>query len=83
MVFWFLKIESHAYKMSYRIFFFVQLLLIERKTSEVPSLLAQAGHLVETWNGSVHQKEYLKLFFLVLQVSFFLSKIFQILDESN
>lgn len=47
---------------------FLQLLLIDKKFQEVNQLLAQAGHLVDTWTGSQHQKEYLKVFFLVLQV---------------
>lgn len=44
------------------------LLLIEKKIMEVHPLLNQAGHLVDNWQGSSHQKEYLKVFFLVLQV---------------
>lgn len=32
-------------------------------------VLNQAGHLIETWTGAAYQKEYLKVFFLVLQVS--------------
>lgn len=45
-----------------------QLLLIDKKIQEVLPLLNQAGHLVDSWTGSPHQKEYLKVFFLVLQV---------------
>lgn len=45
------------------------LLLIEKKIMEVHPLLNQAGHLVDNWQGNSHQKEYLKVFFLVLQVS--------------
>ena len=48
------------------------LLLIDRKLSDVASVLSQSGHLIETWTGSVHQKEYLKVFFLVLQVCHYL-----------
>ncbi|XP_065333268.1 MAU2 chromatid cohesion factor homolog isoform X2 [Cloeon dipterum] len=48
------------------------LLLIDKKFQEVNQLLAQAGHLVDTWGGSQHQKEYLKVFFLVLQVCHYL-----------
>lgn len=48
------------------------LLLIEKKIIEVHPLLNQAGHLVENWQGSPHQKEYLKVFFLVLQVYHYL-----------
>ena len=32
-------------------------------------LLTQAGYLVDNWQGSQYQKEYLKVFFLFLQVS--------------
>lgn len=45
-----------------------QLLLIDKKLLEVQPVLSQAGHLIETWTGAVYQKEYLKVFFLVLQV---------------
>ncbi|KAF5304882.1 hypothetical protein FQR65_LT00766 [Abscondita terminalis] len=48
------------------------LLLIDKKLQEVQPVLNQAGHLVETWTGSVYQKEYLKVFFLVLQVCHYL-----------
>ncbi|KAF5290602.1 hypothetical protein FQA39_LY14668 [Lamprigera yunnana] len=48
------------------------LLLIDKKLQEVQVVLNQAGHLVETWTGSVYQKEYLKVFFLVLQVCHYL-----------
>ncbi|CAG5029907.1 unnamed protein product [Parnassius apollo] len=50
----------------------VMLLLIDKKIQEVLPLLNQAGHLVESWSGSPHQKEYLKVFFLVLQVCHYL-----------
>lgn len=58
------------------VFFFVfhlllcrfQLLLIDKKLQEVQVVLNQAGHLIETWTGTAYQKEYLKVFFLVLQV---------------
>jgi len=43
-------------------------LLIDKKFQEVHPLLNQAGHLVDGWQGSQFQKEYLKVFFLVLQV---------------
>jgi hypothetical protein len=46
----------------------LQLLLIDKKFQEVHPLLNQAGHLVDGWQGSQFQKEYLKVFFLVLQV---------------
>ncbi|XP_018334561.1 MAU2 chromatid cohesion factor homolog, partial [Agrilus planipennis] len=44
------------------------LLLIDKKLQEVQTVLNQAGHLVETWTGTMYQKEYLKVYFLVLQV---------------
>ncbi|KAI8419859.1 hypothetical protein MSG28_008487 [Choristoneura fumiferana] len=50
----------------------VMLLLIDKKIQEVLPLLNQAGHLVDSWAGSPHQKEYLKVFFLVLQVCHYL-----------
>ncbi|XP_026320897.1 MAU2 chromatid cohesion factor homolog [Hyposmocoma kahamanoa] len=50
----------------------VMLLLIDKKIQEVLPLLNQAGHLVDSWTGSPHQKEYLKVFFLVLQVCHYL-----------
>ncbi|KAJ8939647.1 hypothetical protein NQ314_011067 [Rhamnusium bicolor] len=43
------------------------LLLIDKKLQEVQPVLNQAGHLIETWTGAVYQKEYLKVYFLVLQ----------------
>uniref|UniRef100_A0A224XKF9 MAU2 chromatid cohesion factor homolog n=1 Tax=Panstrongylus lignarius TaxID=156445 RepID=A0A224XKF9_9HEMI len=48
------------------------LMLIDKKFSEVLPLLNQAGHLVEVWQGNQYQKEYLKVFFLVLQVCHYL-----------
>lgn len=48
------------------------LLLIDKKLQEVQPVLNQAGHLVETWTGSLYQKEYLKVYFLVLQVCHYL-----------
>lgn len=48
------------------------LLLIDKKFSEVNQLLSNAGHLVENWQGNTHQKEYLKVYFLVLQVCYYL-----------
>uniref|UniRef100_A0A2A4JQA7 MAU2 chromatid cohesion factor homolog n=1 Tax=Heliothis virescens TaxID=7102 RepID=A0A2A4JQA7_HELVI len=50
----------------------VMLLLIDKRITEVLPLLNQAGHLVDAWTGSIHQKEYLKVFFLVLQVCHYL-----------
>lgn len=48
------------------------LLLIDKKFQEVQSVLSQAGHAIETWTGAACQKEYLRVFFLVLQVSNYL-----------
>ncbi|KAG1667224.1 MAU2 chromatid cohesion factor [Nymphon striatum] len=48
------------------------LLLIDKKFSDVHPVLSTAGNLVENWQGSVQQKELLKVFFLVLQVCHFL-----------
>ncbi|CAH1163585.1 unnamed protein product [Phaedon cochleariae] len=48
------------------------LLLIDKKLQEVQPVLNQAGHLIETWTGAVYQKEYLKVYFLVLQVCHYL-----------
>ncbi|KAG1667225.1 MAU2 chromatid cohesion factor [Nymphon striatum] len=45
------------------------LLLIDKKFSDVHPVLSTAGNLVENWQGSVQQKELLKVFFLVLQLS--------------
>lgn len=58
----------------------LQLLLIDKKVQEVNSLLNQAGHLIESWNGNCHQKEYLRVYFLVLQVLVF---IIIVCDRSN
>ncbi|EEC13760.1 conserved hypothetical protein [Ixodes scapularis] len=49
------------------------LLMVDRKLSEVHQVLNQAGQLVEAWQGSMHHKEALKVFFLVLQVCHYLS----------
>lgn len=48
------------------------LLLIDKKITEVSPLLTQAGYLVDNWQASQYQKEYLKVFFLVLQVCHYL-----------
>ncbi|KAL7286945.1 hypothetical protein TKK_0018887 [Trichogramma kaykai] len=48
------------------------LLLVDKKFTEVLPLLNTAGHQVENWQGNSHQKEYLKVFFLVLQVCHYL-----------
>ncbi|CAB0007676.1 unnamed protein product [Nesidiocoris tenuis] len=48
------------------------LMLIEKKFSDVLPLLNDAGHLLEIWNGNQYQKEYLRVFFHVLQVCHYL-----------
>lgn len=48
------------------------LLLIDKKFAEVSPLLNSTGHQVENWQGNPHQKEYLKVYFLVLQVCHYL-----------
>lgn len=52
-------------------------MLIDKKLTEATPLLSQAGYLVDNWQGSQYQKEYLKVFFLVLQVLYLLT-IFKI-----
>ncbi|KAJ8718059.1 hypothetical protein PYW07_005989 [Mythimna separata] len=66
------QISNVAYTRVLFILSRVMLLLIDKKISEVLPLLNQAGHLVDTWSGSHHQKEYIKVFFLVLQVCHYL-----------
>lgn len=48
------------------------LLLMERKLSEVHPLLTLCGTIVENWQGNPIQKESLRVFFLVLQVTHYL-----------
>ncbi|XP_044745228.1 MAU2 chromatid cohesion factor homolog [Coccinella septempunctata] len=48
------------------------LLLIDKKIQEVQGVLSQAGHLIESWTGAPYQKEYLKVYYLVLQVCHYL-----------
>lgn len=48
------------------------LLLIDKKLQEVQPVLNQAGHLIENWTGATYQKEYMKVYFLVLQVCHYL-----------
>ncbi|KAK7586267.1 hypothetical protein V9T40_004143 [Parthenolecanium corni] len=48
------------------------LLLIDKKISEASPLLTQAGFIVDNWQGSQYQKEYLKVFYLFLQVCHYL-----------
>ncbi|KAE8291008.1 MAU2 chromatid cohesion factor-like protein [Larimichthys crocea] len=49
------------------IFVTLQLLLMERKLSEVHPLLTLCGTIIENWQGNPIQKESLRVFFLVLQ----------------
>lgn len=49
-----------------------QLLLMERKLQEVHPLLTLCGQIVENWQGNPIQKEALRVFFLVLQVTHYL-----------
>uniref|UniRef100_A0A8C5ATN0 MAU2 chromatid cohesion factor homolog n=1 Tax=Gadus morhua TaxID=8049 RepID=A0A8C5ATN0_GADMO len=48
------------------------LLLMERKLSEVHPLLTLCSTIVENWHGNPIQKESLRVFFLVLQVTHYL-----------
>ncbi|KYQ56901.1 MAU2 chromatid cohesion factor like protein [Trachymyrmex zeteki] len=48
------------------------LLLIDKKFTEVHPLLNSANHHIENWQGNSYQKEYLKVYFLVLQVCHYL-----------
>jgi len=45
------------------------MLMIDRRLNQVHPVLSLAGQLVEAWQGNLPQKESLKVFFLVLQVS--------------
>lgn len=49
------------------------ILMIERKTNDVLTLLNSAGSIIDNNIGNPHQKEYLKVFFLVLQVCYYLA----------
>ncbi|CAH0391542.1 unnamed protein product [Bemisia tabaci] len=49
------------------------LLLAEKKLNDVNPLLVQSGMLIDNWQGNQNQKEYLRVFFLVLQVCWFLA----------
>lgn len=51
---------------------YIQLLLMERKLQEVHPLLTLCGQIVENWQGNPIQKESLRVFFLVLQVTHYL-----------
>ena len=50
-----------------------QLLLIDKKPVQVNETLSKASQLIEQWQGPAVQKESLKVFFLVLQVSHYLT----------
>jgi len=45
------------------------MLMIDHRLTDVHSVLNLAGQLIESWQGNLPQKESLKVFFLVLQVS--------------
>lgn len=45
---------------------------MERKLGEVHPLLTLCGTIVENWQGNPIQKESLRVFFLVLQVTHYL-----------
>lgn len=45
---------------------------MERKLAEVHPLLTLCGTIVENWQGNPIQKESLRVFFLVLQVTHYL-----------
>ncbi|XP_039958716.1 MAU2 chromatid cohesion factor homolog [Bactrocera neohumeralis] len=49
------------------------ILMIERKTNDVLALLNTAGAIIDNNITNAHQKEYLKVFFLVLQVCYYLA----------
>uniref|UniRef100_A0A6Q2X4P7 MAU2 chromatid cohesion factor homolog n=1 Tax=Esox lucius TaxID=8010 RepID=A0A6Q2X4P7_ESOLU len=51
---------------------YLDLLLMERKLGEVHPLLTLCGTIVENWQGNPIQKESLRVFFLVLQVTHYL-----------
>uniref|UniRef100_A0A8C3LB53 Cohesin loading complex subunit SCC4 homolog n=1 Tax=Chrysolophus pictus TaxID=9089 RepID=A0A8C3LB53_CHRPC len=51
---------------------YLDLLLMERKLQEVHPLLTLCGQIVENWQGNPIQKESLRVFFLVLQVTHYL-----------
>ncbi|KAI1230658.1 hypothetical protein IHE44_0010133, partial [Lamprotornis superbus] len=55
-----------------RLLFQLALLLMERKLQEVHPLLTLCGQIVENWQGNPIQKESLRVFFLVLQVTHYL-----------
>jgi len=67
---------SHISNASYtRVLFLLSrcmLLLIDKKFTEVHPLLNSANHHIENWQGNSYQKEYLKVYFLVLQVCHYL-----------
>lgn len=52
--------------------FVFQLLLVDKKVSEVKEVLSLSGALIEHYKGSPTQKESLNVFFLVLQVCHYL-----------
>ncbi|XP_055694674.1 MAU2 chromatid cohesion factor homolog [Lutzomyia longipalpis] len=48
------------------------ILIVVRRTNEVTTILSLAGAIIETQLHNLHQKEYIKVFFLVLQVCYYL-----------
>lgn len=64
--------SHHVILSTARAFVALQLLLMERKLSEVHPLLTLCGTIVENWQGNPIQKESLRVFFLVLQVTHYL-----------
>lgn len=50
------------------------ILMIERKPNDVLAILHQASTLIDNAISNTHLKEYLKVFFLVLQVCYYLSQ---------
>lgn len=50
------------------------ILMVDRKSSEVPAILHQASSFIDNSITNAHLKEYLKVFFLVLQVCYYLSQ---------
>lgn len=47
--------------------------LVEKKYAEVVPLLNSVGHEIDSWQGNPHQKEYLKIYYLFLQVCHYLT----------
>lgn len=67
-----MKGVKYMYDLAICTFLHPQVLLVEKKMSEVHECLTMAGQLIEVYHGSPVQKESLKVFFLVLQVCHYL-----------